>query len=75
MASSLYPNSCAWAQMLPVTQVWRWCDHSILLWQILSVYIVCQCDLDLRPIFPKIDPEGVMYIYAYLEVNGRLRIW
>jgi len=47
-----------------------------VLWQILSVYIMCQCDLNHWPIFPKIgsrDPEGVMCFY--LEVYGRLRIW
>ena len=48
------------------------------LWHILSVYIICPCDLDLRPMFPKIwshDPEGVLNICPYLEVYRSFRFW
>jgi len=45
------------------------------LWHILAVYIMCQCDLDLLSISPKIglrDPEGVVNICVDLEVHRPL---
>jgi len=38
---------------------------------ILATYIICPCDLDLWPIFPKIgsrDPEVLLNVCAYFEV-------
>jgi len=38
---------------------------------ILAIYIMCSCDLDLWPIFPKIgsrDPEFVLNVHAYLKI-------
>jgi len=45
---------------------------------ILTVHIMCPCDLHLWPIFSEIgscDPEVVMNILAYLEVYRRFRFW
>jgi len=38
---------------------------------ILAIYIMCLCDLDLWPTFPKIgsrDPELLLNVDAYLEI-------
>ena len=41
---------------------------------ILATYIMCPCDLDYWPIFPKIgsrDPEVLLHVCAYFEVHRR----
>jgi len=42
---------------------------------ILPTYIMCPCDLDYLPIFPKIgprDPEILLNVCAYFEVRRLL---
>jgi len=38
------------------------------LWQILSVHIICPCDLDLWPIFPKIGPRDPEAWWIYVSI-------
>jgi len=45
---------------------------------ILTIYIMCPCDLDLCPTFPKIgsrDPEFLLNVHAYLEIHRRFSFW
>jgi len=45
---------------------------------ILAIYIMCPCDLDLWPTFPKIesrDPEFLLNVHAYLEIYRRFSFW
>jgi len=45
---------------------------------ILAIYIMCCCDLDLWPTFPKIgsrDPEVVLNVHAYLKIYRRFSFW
>ena len=45
---------------------------------ILATYIMCPCDLDYWPIFPKTgsrDPDVLLNVCAYFEVNRRFSSW
>jgi len=45
---------------------------------ILAIYIMCCCDLDLWPNFPKIgprDPEFLLNVHAYLKNYRRFSFW
>ena len=45
---------------------------------VLATYIMCPCDLDYWPIFPKIgsrDPEVLFNVCAYFEVHRHFSSW
>ena len=76
MASSFYPSSCVWAQMLPP----KYEVDTIVHYHVNAhfICITCSCFLDLRSICIQIksrDREFVLNVCANFEVYTPFRFW